>query len=91
MCDTGELTPIDVMGIALAAENELVKHERIFEDLNQWNVFDCEVDKSDQLDSSVKSMLTTVGFTFTEVLPHGILPLPDHDSPAMTLANDMEV
>jgi len=30
-------------------------------------------------------MLTIVGFTYTKVLPYGILPLPDHDSPAMTL------
>ena len=86
MCDTGELTPMDVMGIALSAENELVKHERTFDDVNQWNVFDCEIDKTDELHSSVNSMLTTVGFTSTEILPHGILPLPDHDSPAMTLA-----
>jgi len=86
MCDTGELIPMDVMGIGLAAENELVKHERTFEDLDQWNVFDCEIDKSDQLHSMVNSMLTTVGFTCTEILPHGILPLPDLDSPPMTLA-----
>jgi len=86
MCDTGEITPMDVMGIALAAENDLVKHERTFDDANEWNVFDCEIDKTDQLHSSVNSMLTTVGFTCTEILPHGILPLPDHDSPAMTLA-----
>jgi len=34
------------MGIALAAENELVKHERTFEEVNQWNVFDCVIDKN---------------------------------------------
>jgi len=85
MCETGELTPMDVMGIALVADNELVKHERKLEETNARNVFDCELDKMDKLHSYVKSMLTTVGFTYTEVIPFDLIPLPDHDSPSMTL------
>ena len=30
-------------------------------------------------------MLTTVGFTYTEVGQYNLLPLHDHDSPSMTL------
>ena len=85
MCDTGELTPMDVMGIALVAENELVKYERNFGDDNARNVFDCTLETIDKLYSDVKSMLTTVGFTFIEVIPSNLLPLPNNDSPSMTL------
>ena len=85
MCETGELTPMDVMGIALVADNELVKYERNFDDENARNVFDCELNNIDKLYTDVKSMLTTVGFTYTEVIPFNLLPLPDHDSPSMTL------
>jgi len=30
-------------------------------------------------------MLTTVGFTYTKVIPFNLPPLPDHDSPFITL------
>jgi len=43
MCDTGELLPMDMIGNAMAADNELVKHERTFKNVNDWNVFDCVV------------------------------------------------
>jgi len=84
MCDTGELTPMDVMGIALVADDELVKYERNFDD-NARNVYYCKLETIDKLYSDVKSMLTTVEFTFTEVIPFNLLPLPDHDSLFMTL------
>ena len=74
MCDTVESTPMDVMGIALVAVNELVKYERNFDDDNARNVFDCTLKTIDKLYSDVKSMLTTVGFTFTEVIPCNLHP-----------------
>jgi len=85
MCETGELTPMDVMGIALVADNELVKYERNVEDANARNVFDCELVKIDERYTDVKKMLTTVGFTYTEVIPFNLLPLLDHDSSFMTV------
>jgi len=44
---------MDVMGMALVADNELVKYERNFEDANARNVFDCKLDKIDKLYTDV--------------------------------------
>ena len=85
MCDDGTLTPLDVLGIALVADNEFVKNERIIKSKRDPNPFDYDTDKTNVMFTETKSSLISVGFQNTEIVPYNSTPLPDDHSPAMSL------
>ena len=85
MCDDGTLTPLDVLGIALVADNEFVKNERIIKSKSDPNPFDYDKDKTNVMFTETKSSLISVGFQNTEIVPYNSTPLPDDHSPAMSL------
>jgi len=62
------MNPVDVLGLALATDNEIVKNERTFR--NASNPFDyTESDKEELRYTQVRSTITTVGFACTEIVP----------------------
>jgi len=84
MCDNGSLSPLDVLGIALVADNEIVKNERIIKSQNRPNSFDYDENRV-LMYTEIESSLISVGFQNTEIVPYNSTPLPDDYSPAMSL------
>jgi hypothetical protein len=79
LCQSHNMNPIDVLGLALATDNEIVKNERTFR--NASNPFDyTESDKEELRYTQVRSTITTVGFACTEIVPCTSTTLPDDDS-----------
>jgi len=85
MCEDGTLSPLDVLGIALVADNEIVKNERIIKSKSDPNSFDYDKDKKNVMYTETKSSLISVGFQNADIVPYNSTPLPDDHSPAMSL------
>jgi len=85
MCQDGTLSSLDVLGIALVADNEFVKNERIIKSKRDPNPFDYDKNKTDVMFTETKSSLISVGFQNTEIVPYNSTPLPDDHSPSMSL------
>jgi len=82
MCDKGSLSPLDVLGIALVAENEIAKIERTIKSHNRPNPFDYEENRKNIMYTETNSSLISVGFQNTDIVPNNSTPLPDDHSPA---------
>jgi len=85
ICDNGSLSPLDVLGIALVTDNEIVKNERIITSNKFPNPFGYDKNRKDIMYTEKKSSLISVGFQNTEIVPYNSTPLPDDHSPAMSL------
>jgi len=86
MCDNGSLSPLDVIGITLVADNEIVKNERIIKSRKFPNPFDYDENSKDVMYTETKSSWISVEFQSTEIVPYSSTPLPDDHSPAMSLS-----
>jgi len=65
LCQSQNMNPIDVLGLALATDNEIVKNERTFRSVS--NPFDyTESEKEELRYTQVRSTITTVGFACTK-------------------------
>jgi hypothetical protein len=85
MCNNGSLSPLDVLGIALVADNEIVKNERIIKSKKNPNLFDYDKNRKDVMYTETKSSLISVGFQNTKIVPFNSTPLTDDNIPAMSL------
>jgi len=85
LCDTKDINPLDALGIAMTASNEMAKHEKTFNEGKRPNIFDYEAEQTSGRDTETKHTLISAGFAYTEIVPSTSTPNPDHDSEAMTL------
>ena len=86
LCTTKTVTPLDVLGLAITAANEIVKHERTFNEGRRPNPFDYEECQTEGRYTEIKSTLTSAGFAYTELVPHTSTPNPDDDTDIISLA-----
>jgi hypothetical protein len=87
MCEPQKLNALDILGVALQADNELVKRERILKQSTCPNPFDYSEEQPEYRNTETKSYIASTGFTYTEIVPQNSTPLPDDDSPSMSLAS----
>jgi len=64
------LNPLEVLGLAMTASNEMVKHERTFNEGFRNNPFDYEESQKTGRYTEIKSTLTSAGFAYTEIVPY---------------------
>jgi hypothetical protein len=84
LCIQEHVNPLDILGLAMTAENEMVKNEKSMNP--DPNPFDYdEFDAPENRYTHIKSALTSVGFAYTEVVPFDSTPLPDDDSVVMSI------